>query len=311
MAKLSIVGAGVIGLSTGILALERGYKVTVYTPDDPRKTISAKAAASFKPHLVVYNDRTDAMVPESWEHFLHLMKQREENGIRLHTHWEASSRKRPPAPYLRHMRNVEILTRPKVPGGYAHGWKYTTFLIDTSLYIPWLRKVFVKQGGTFVHLRKSLKTLSEVSQLPSDRIINCTGFGAKVLCNDSNMQPVKGQIVVVEKLSMRWSINADGFYIYPRATDTILGGTYEFGKEDTTIETSATELILRGNMRIVPSITRKKILGTYTGIRPYRLETIRVEKENIGKKRIIHNYGHGGAGITLSWGSAEKALSLL
>jgi len=46
------------------------------------------------------------------------------------------------------------------------------------------------------------------------------------------------------------------------------------------------------------------------GIRPYRTGGIRVEREQIGSKLIIHNYGHGGSGITLSWGTVQDALGL-
>ncbi len=47
-----------------------------------------------------------------------------------------------------------------------------------------------------------------------------------------------------------------------------------------------------------------------SGIRPYRNGGIRVAKEKIGNKVIIHNYGHGGAGVTLSWGTVQTAIAL-
>ncbi len=47
------------------------------------------------------------------------------------------------------------------------------------------------------------------------------------------------------------------------------------------------------------------------GIRPFRKETYRLEKEQINEKLIIHNYGHGGAGVTLSWGCALEVEDLL
>jgi hypothetical protein len=42
------------------------------------------------------------------------------------------------------------------------------------------------------------------------------------------------------------------------------------------------------------------------GVRPFRNGSYRLEAETIGSKFIVHNYGHGGAGITLSWGCAAK-----
>jgi len=47
------------------------------------------------------------------------------------------------------------------------------------------------------------------------------------------------------------------------------------------------------------------------GLRPYRDQTFRLEPENVGGKFVVHNYGHGGAGITLSWGCAEEVVDLV
>ncbi|MDP3941573.1 MAG: FAD-dependent oxidoreductase [bacterium] len=311
MKRLSIIGAGVIGLSTGILAQEKGYAVTLYTADDPLHTTSIKSAASFKPSEVVYNELAHAIIFPSFERFSQIQKTGRSSGVWMHTLWEAFSNTRKKEKYLSVMRDVEVIQYPRVVGGYKHAWKYKTFFIDTSAYIPWLINLFSANGGTIEKLRHPFSTMSQLSKLPSDSIINCTGYGAKKLCRDELIVPIKGQIIVIGKLKQRWSINADGFYIYPRTHDTIVGGTYEWGVENETVEGGATYLIQKGNMRIVPSITKRKILRVYAGIRPYRKRTIRIEKEDIGGKRIIHQYGHGGAGVTLSWGSAEYALSLI
>ncbi|PZR08448.1 MAG: hypothetical protein DI536_25060 [Archangium gephyra] len=47
------------------------------------------------------------------------------------------------------------------------------------------------------------------------------------------------------------------------------------------------------------------------GVRPHRLGGVRLEAEALGSKRVIHNYGHGGGGITLSWGCAARVVSML
>jgi D-amino-acid oxidase len=53
------------------------------------------------------------------------------------------------------------------------------------------------------------------------------------------------------------------------------------------------------------SITRKA-----AGLRPYRAPGFRLEQEQLGEKTIIHNYGHGGCGVTLSWGTSAMAVEL-
>src|SRR5437899_8887962 len=58
-------------------------------------------------------------------------------------------------------------------------------------------------------------------------------------------------------------------------------------------------------------VSRDRIIREVVGLRPYRAEGFLGEAERIGNKLFIHNYGHGGAGITLSWGTASLAVDLL
>ena len=57
-------------------------------------------------------------------------------------------------------------------------------------------------------------------------------------------------------------------------------------------------------------VSPDRIIRTAAGLRPYRAEGFVVRAELIGDKRVVHNYGHGGAGITLSWGSSKLATTL-
>jgi D-amino-acid oxidase len=55
-------------------------------------------------------------------------------------------------------------------------------------------------------------------------------------------------------------------------------------------------------------VSRERLIRSVVGLRPYRPGGFLVEAERLGNKLLVHNYGHGGAGITLSWGSASLAL---
>src|SRR5712671_8176337 len=69
---------------------------------------------------------------------------------------------------------------------------------------------------------------------------------------------------------------------------------------------------LRPERHFAPvKVSRDRIIREVVGLRPYRPEGFKVEAERIGEKLLIHNYGHGGAGITLSWGTASLAVDLL
>ena len=58
-------------------------------------------------------------------------------------------------------------------------------------------------------------------------------------------------------------------------------------------------------------VARNRVIRTLVGLRPYRSEGFVIEAEQLGQKLLLHNYGHGGSGVTLSWGSAFRAAALL
>jgi D-amino-acid oxidase len=60
-----------------------------------------------------------------------------------------------------------------------------------------------------------------------------------------------------------------------------------------------------------PRLSDDQVLRSVAGIRPFRRSGPRIEREALGPKVVVHNYGHGGAGYTLSWGSASLVAELL
>lgn len=311
---VAVLGAGAVGLATAIAAQEAGYSVTVYSDRSYQTTASAKAAASFKPVEVAYNQLAHAMLHASWEGFSRLLADfpSDDHGVRLHTHWEASSFERELPPYRDVVGSFSQYQKPDVPGGYSYGWRYRTFFIDMPVYLSWMVARFTAQGGRMVSLPAPFSSLAEAAGLPAPILYNCTGSGAAHLCSDAHMRPIKGQVLVIDPIpSMDWSISADGFYVYPRRDDTILGGTTEMDDESDQVDLPTLDRLIEGNRRILPNLRPDAIRGRYAGVRPYRKGSIRLETEEVGGKCIIHNYGHGGAGVTLSWGSARMALALL
>lgn len=311
--QIGVVGGGVIGLSTALLALERGHKVTLYSDSRPLETTSAKAAASFKPHEVVINALSLKMLALAWQHFDRLAQgPGRACGVWRHWHWEASSSPLLDPAYLGVMENVQEMARPEVPGGYAYGRRYTTFFIDMPVYLPWMMAELGRRGGELVVLSHRYSQLSELAALPHDVVFNCTGLGARLLCHDNKVYPIKGQVAVVgPRPELDYSISADGFYVYPRSMDAIVGGTAEHHVDTETTDAIALSLLVRASRRICPDLTEASILRAAAGLRPYREESVRLEAETVGERRIVHNYGHGGAGVTLSWGSAELAVDII
>src|SRR5947208_13167786 len=111
--SVGVVGCGVIGLSTAVLAQAAGYRVTIYTDRAPTDTTSTKAAASFKPVDVAYTEATRRMLHLSWAEFERIVAEFPEVcGVRRHLHWDAASAPFAAPPYLDVMEEVEAVERP-------------------------------------------------------------------------------------------------------------------------------------------------------------------------------------------------------
>jgi D-amino-acid oxidase len=153
-------------------------------------------------------------------------------------------------------------------------------------------------------------------------VVDCPGLGARELVGDLSVYPVRGQIVRVKNPGLVMSVRdefhpAGRAYVHPRSRDCILGGTLDEHRWDTTPDPATAAAIITRCTEIVPALADAEVIGTIAGLRPGRPE-VRLEESSLeerspraGATRIIHNYGHGGAGITLSWGCAEDATRLL
>ena len=91
---------------------------------------------------------------------------------------------------------------------------------------------------------------------------------------------------------------------------TVLGGTAQIGDWGMDIREEDNEAILSKVEALWPDLDRSRIVGGTVGLRPSRTE-VRLEFEKVGGRTVIHNYGHGGAGVTLSWGCAEEVVEIV
>jgi D-amino-acid oxidase len=94
--------------------------------------------------------------------------------------------------------------------------------------------------------------------------------------------------------------------VIPRSRDIVLGGTEQQGEWSRTPDPQTATDILARTARLVPELAGAKVLCHKVGLRPARRQ-VRLEREG----DVVHCYGHGGAGVTLSWGCAEEVASLL
>ncbi|MEQ2202545.1 hypothetical protein XENOCAPTIV_005979 [Xenoophorus captivus] len=170
-----------------------------------------------------------------------------------------------------------------------------------------------KAGGR-VEQRK-VNSLQELSD-SFDFIVNCSGLGSKQLVGDASVYPVRGQVLKVDAPWLTHFIkDGDGkTYIYPGIHSVTIGGTRQEGDWRLHVDKGDTDGILDRCSRLEPSLKKAKVLSEWVGLRPSRRNP-RVEREWLQLQGrmvpIVHNYGHGGWGVTIAWGTALDALELV
>jgi D-amino-acid oxidase len=163
-------------------------------------------------------------------------------------------------------------------------------------------------------------------QYSVDAIVNCTGLGAGELAGD-RVYPLRGALIRVHnngkrmpRVTQAHCVSHDGsagepgfIFIVPRGDDMlVLGGLAEPDVWELDINLHNYEPIRAMFDRCVefmPALANAEIDAAEpvrVGLRPVRHRNVRLETE--AGTRIVHNYGHGGSGVTFSWGCALEVV---
>lgn len=145
--------------------------------------------------------------------------------------------------------------------------------------------------------------------------MNCTGLGAKYLCSDRKLVPIRGQIIKVHAPWLKMAFYGDfDTYILPGFTGVTLGGCRNFDSYTMELSKHDAAGIRERCEALVPSLKGAPVIRERVGLRPHR-DPVRVEPEIIsctnGGLKVVHNYGHGGYGVTTSPGTSKYAVSIL
>ncbi|MDO8953931.1 MAG: FAD-dependent oxidoreductase [Gammaproteobacteria bacterium] len=304
--KIMVVGAGVNGLCCGITLLEGGFtEVEIIAEDLSPHTTSDIAAAIWRPSHM-QNEHLAKWCETSLSQLM-LLSKNTHSGVSWVTRTEFYREFTSPV-----WQNLVEHVKPaaKMPAAYQHMLSYKVPLMDTTIYMDYLINSFVKLGGKIN--QEKIKAWQDIKA--ADVIVNCSGLGALDLAKDESVYPIRGQVVVVERPArFTASIAApeDFIYIIARKNDCIVGGTAEKNDWHTKPDPKIAKQIMAQAAEIYPAITKQKIIGHKVGLRPGR-PSVRLESDWDSQGRLlIHNYGHGGAGHSLSWGCAKAVLELI
>ena len=307
--KIAIVGAGVSGLTCAAALAERDYEPHVFAARDAESSTSGAAAAIWYPYDAEPIELAVAWGMISYGRFIDLSLE-PDTGVSLVEFRTFSKSERIEAPSWAAALSCRQLERDEILPAYASGYAMRVPLIDTSLYLPWLRG-----RASHIHYGVTFTKLEDVGN-PFDVIVNCSGIGAGELASDTQLEPHRGQVAIVPppEPALPYAFVCDDdplTYVIPRSNDCVFGGSNDVSY-DTTIDRALTQRIVDVCSAVLGLSHAPAPRHERVGLRPFRKSGVRVDTELLADgRRVVHDYGHGGAGFSLSWGCAQKVVELI
>ena len=304
MARVVVIGAGVVGLSCAVRLLEAGHQAAVVARDLPLETTSATAPGLFYPHRAYPFERVTGWAATTFHELVRLAAE-DRTGVRVVPGVEVH---RVPTPQPWWASAVPRLERPThVPAGYAAGWALDAPVAEMPVYLTWLAARVEELGGTVTRMA--------LSGIPdgADVVVDAAGLGARLFADDGSVVPVRSHALRLEQVGLeRWVVDPVGpVYVVPRGRDVVVAGTDEEGRWDRTPDDATAKELLERARGLVPELRRAKVLAHRVGLAPARPAVRLEEVAGPAGNRVVHCYGHGGAGVTLSWGCADEVAALV
>lgn len=300
---VAVVGAGVSGLTCAVVFAERGYRTVILAEQIGAGTTSAAAGAIWYPYDAGPSGQAIAWALETYRTLFDLAGN-PGSGVSIIELREFSRTGEIEIPEWAPPLGARRLVS-EIPTKFSSGFALNVPLIDPPIYLEYLARRLGEAGGE-IHSNRCFAKLEEVDPR-FDFVINCTGIGARTLVPDPDLEPHRGQIAIVPKIDLPGAVVCNDsplMYAIPRTTDCVFGGTNDLS-DDCAIDSAATTSIVAECSRVL-GIKEPDVLGERVGLRPFRHSGVRVERAQLHDGRtLIHNYGHGGSGFTLSWGCAE------
>jgi D-amino-acid oxidase len=312
--SVAIIGAGVSGLTCGVVFAERGFKVRIFAEQVGTRTTSGAAGALWFPYdaepaekvipwaLATYKVLVD--LADNARTGVSMIKLRQycRTGEIQIPNWASS--------FSSPVISSEVEKSLSISGSvFSSGFSLRVPLMDTTIYLDHLANRFEKSGGEI----KGDVRFDKLEDVEGNLVINCAGIGARELARDVDLEPHRGQVAIVPKIdSLECAVVCDDaplMYAIPRTNDCVFGGTNEVS-DNLAPNPATTDAIVSECARVL-KIESPRVLRERVGLRPFRKSGVRLDKERLRDGRaVIHNYGHGGSGFTLSWGCARNVFQL-
>ena len=229
--SVAIIGAGVSGLTCGVVLAERGFRVSIFARAIGQQTTSAAAAAVWYPYDVEPADKVIAWALETYNVLIDLGR-KSGTGVSMIELRQFSRAGIIQIPDWAIPLGAQAVIPSEVEGSlelFKSGFSLLVPLMDTTIYLDYLASRFLAAGGS-ITANLSFEKLEDVGQ-EFILIINCAGMGARELVRDLDLEPHRGQVAIVPKVAdLSCAVVCDDaplMYAIPRTNDCVFGGTNE------------------------------------------------------------------------------------
>lgn len=301
MREVTVVGAGVVGLTTAVALQEAGHRVRVLSAERPERTTSAAAGALWYPFEVGPPEKVNRWARATREWLLGLSGAVPAAGVDVLRVRECVLDARRPW-WADAIEGLRLVEGPQ-PGGARLAWEFEAPRVEPGLHLPWLESRLARPI--------EIARVERLDDVPGEVVVNCTGIGARRLTGDASLRALLGQTVLVAPGEIdRGRMHGDErdlsamLYVIPRRTEVVIGGCALPFEGDLPPPADAGLRAAFLERARAAGFRHGAVLRDAVGLRPVRPE-VRVER--VG--RVIHHYGHGGAGYTLARGSAADVVA--